>query len=244
MTRFNRISATEIALCLSGGGYRAALFHLGAIRRLNEFGVLSRLSIISSVSGGSVLNGVLAEAWDRLDRDTKGVFQNFDNEIAEPLRNFCRVDLRTNLILGHRVNPLNWLALAKSFLSVSGNTLSKSYDRLFQAKLLRTVPSGPTVPRFVFCATSMNSGACWHFHSGEDGRMGDFYTGYAPVNNVNVSEAVAASSAFPLAFAPFELHPSRMKEISRVDPWGTPRPISTKRRAVKCEIFLLTDGGV
>ena len=25
-----------IGLCLSGGGYRAALFHLGAVRRLNE----------------------------------------------------------------------------------------------------------------------------------------------------------------------------------------------------------------
>jgi len=30
-----------IGLCLSGGGYRAALFHLGALRRLNEFGILA-----------------------------------------------------------------------------------------------------------------------------------------------------------------------------------------------------------
>jgi len=26
-----------VALCLSGGGFRAALFHLGALRRLNFF---------------------------------------------------------------------------------------------------------------------------------------------------------------------------------------------------------------
>jgi NTE family protein len=244
MTRFNRTSEAEIALCLSGGGYRAALFHLGAIRRLNEFGILSRLAIISSVSGGSILNGVLAASWKSLAPNSTGVFQNFDDGVAVPLRNFCRADLRTNLILGHRVNPLNWLRLAKSYLSISGNTLSKSYELLFNGRLLRTLPSGLTVPRFVFCATSMNSGACWHFHSGDEGRMGDFYIGYAPTNDITLSEAVAASSAFPLAFAPFELHPSRMEDVSRIDPWGVARPISGKRRAVECKTFLLTDGGV
>jgi NTE family protein len=33
-----------LALCLSGGGFRAVLFHLGALRRLNELGILSRLT--------------------------------------------------------------------------------------------------------------------------------------------------------------------------------------------------------
>src|SRR5262245_28221555 len=46
-----------IALCLSGGGYRAMLFHLGALWRLNEAGLLSQLKRISSVSGGSITAG-------------------------------------------------------------------------------------------------------------------------------------------------------------------------------------------
>ena len=49
-----------IALCLSGGGYRAMLFHVGALWRLNEVGYLSKLSRVSSVSGGSITAGVLA----------------------------------------------------------------------------------------------------------------------------------------------------------------------------------------
>lgn len=49
-----------MALCLSGGGYRSALFHLGALRRLNELGVLSQVDTISSVSGGSILSAFLA----------------------------------------------------------------------------------------------------------------------------------------------------------------------------------------
>ena len=47
------------ALCLSGGGYRAMVFHLGALWRLNELGYLPRLDRISSVSGGSITAGVL-----------------------------------------------------------------------------------------------------------------------------------------------------------------------------------------
>jgi NTE family protein len=50
-----------IALCLSGGGYRAMVFHLGALWRLNELGYLARLSRISSVSGGSITAGFLGE---------------------------------------------------------------------------------------------------------------------------------------------------------------------------------------
>ena len=46
------------ALCLSGGGYRAAIFHLGALLRLHELGVLRGLDLVSSVSGGSI-----ASAW-------------------------------------------------------------------------------------------------------------------------------------------------------------------------------------
>src|SRR5689334_18099315 len=49
------------ALCLSGGGYRAALFHLGAVRRLNELGVLSQLTTVSGVSGGSIVANLLAD---------------------------------------------------------------------------------------------------------------------------------------------------------------------------------------
>jgi NTE family protein len=51
-----------IALCLSGGGYRAMLFRAGAIRRLNELGVLRNIYLISSVSGGSIASGAVARS--------------------------------------------------------------------------------------------------------------------------------------------------------------------------------------
>lgn len=62
-----------IALCLSGGGYRAMLFHVGVLWRLNELGYLPKLDRISSVSGGSITSGVLGLSWSYLDFDVKGV---------------------------------------------------------------------------------------------------------------------------------------------------------------------------
>src|SRR5258705_13417197 len=78
-------------LCLSGGGFRATLFHLGALRRLNELGLLSTMKKISSVSGGSITNGLLAKWWPKLTKDEKGVFTNFDAFEAEA-RAFCSHD--------------------------------------------------------------------------------------------------------------------------------------------------------
>ena len=47
----------EIALCLSGGGYRAMLFHVGVLWRLVDSGVLAEVDRVSSVSGGSITAG-------------------------------------------------------------------------------------------------------------------------------------------------------------------------------------------
>src|SRR5438876_3274273 len=74
-----------IALCLSGGGYRAMLFHVGALWRLNEAGFLPRLDRISSVSGGSITAGALGLAWPRLGFDG-GVARHFDAQVVRPIR--------------------------------------------------------------------------------------------------------------------------------------------------------------
>src|SRR5688572_887769 len=75
-----------IALCLSGGGYRAMLFHVGALWRLNEWGYLPKLARISSVSGGSITAGVLGFKWAKLGFDDNGVGRAFDQAVVQPVR--------------------------------------------------------------------------------------------------------------------------------------------------------------
>lgn len=85
-----------IALCLSVGGYRAMLFHLGALWRLNELGYLKKLNRISSVSGGSISAVVLGYNWSKLAFDDAGIGQKFVEEVVEPIRKLaCRtIDVR------------------------------------------------------------------------------------------------------------------------------------------------------
>jgi NTE family protein len=205
--------------------------------------------VITSVSGGSITNGVLATRWAALVPDPSGVFTNFEELVARPVRGFCERDLRTPLLFFKRLNPCDWPALMRDHFAVSGNHLAGSYEPLYRKQLAELPQPGPGTPRFVFCATCVQSGACWHFHSGPKARMGDFYTGYCDVGDVRVSEAVAASSAFPFTFSAFRLPVPRCKGFSRADPWGVERPPSKKRGAqfrgeAATAPILLTDGGV
>jgi len=235
-------------LCLSGGGFRATLFHLGVIQRLNELGVLARLSTITSVSGGSILNGVLATRWARLNLGSDGKYINLEEEIARPVRSFCSKDLRTPILLGTRLNPANWPVLIQDWFSVSANFLAEGYEPLFRMALSELPAYGPHMPRFVFCATNVRTGACWHFHGGPAARMGDFYTGYCDAGHVRVSDAVAASSAFPPGFSAFRLSLPTGVTFSRTDQWGENRVVSAKRAKQHPgdakQPVLLTDGGV
>src|SRR5690348_2705095 len=83
-----------IGLCLSGGGYRAMLFHLGALWRLNQLGYLTRLTRVSSVSGGSIAAAVLGQRWGKLRFTEPGpqghpVAANFKAEVVAPLRDLA-----------------------------------------------------------------------------------------------------------------------------------------------------------
>jgi NTE family protein len=51
----NETAERKIGLALSGGGSRAIAFHLGCLRALNRIGLLERVSVLSTVSGGSVI---------------------------------------------------------------------------------------------------------------------------------------------------------------------------------------------
>ncbi len=53
----------RIGLTFSGGGFRATLAALGAARLLASIGRLEDVRLVSSISGGSIANGLLARRW-------------------------------------------------------------------------------------------------------------------------------------------------------------------------------------
>lgn len=69
---------TKIGLALSGGGSRAIAFHLGCMRALQDRGILERVEVLSSVSGGSVIAALYAYSDDD--------FETFDKNVCNLLR--------------------------------------------------------------------------------------------------------------------------------------------------------------
>ena len=139
-----------VALCLSGGGYRAMIFHLGVLWRLNELGYLVRLDRISSVSGGSITAALLGLRWAELDF-ADGVAQALEARLVAPIRAFARETVDVGSVL------------KGVFLPGSINDkLADAYRRhLFADATLQDLPDDP--PRVVINATNVQTGALWRF---------------------------------------------------------------------------------
>lgn len=211
---------TGIALCLSGGGYRAMVFHLGALLRLNELGILPKLARISSVSGGSIAAGVLAAHWNELGFDGNGVAQNFAGAVTDPICRLASTTIDKGSILAGVLLPG----------SVS-DKVRDAYKRYLFGDL--TLQDIPLVPRFVFNATNVQSMALWRFSKPY---MRDYRVGEVKNPKVDLALVVAASSAFPPFLSPAELEldataytPGSGLDLQR-------EPFTTR--------VVLTDGGV
>ena len=72
----------SLGLALSGGGFRATLYHLGVVRFLRDAGALQNVTDIASVSGGSILAAHLVSNWDRYTGDDAR-FDEAVNEVVE-----------------------------------------------------------------------------------------------------------------------------------------------------------------
>jgi NTE family protein len=208
-----------IALCLSGGGYRAMVFHAGSLRRLNELGYLKRLSLVSSVSGGSLTAGILALAWKDLDWDGDRAI-NFDALVVDRVREMAAREIdRRSVLTG---------------LALPGRRISDQVQAAYRRHLFgdATLQDLPDEPRFVFCATNLQTTSLFRFSKPY---VADYRLGMARGLAVPLATAVAASSAFPPYLSPVVL---------RI-PAGAWDPAERQRLAEGVrDPIVLTDGGV
>jgi predicted acylesterase/phospholipase RssA len=218
--------ARDVALALSGGGYRASYFHLGVLRKLHELDLLNRVGVISSVSGGSIVAGSYAQSL-------------LNNE------EFAAFFRRTEKFL--RENTLDWPALASEFILKSSAALEADLGELYtrsDGKLTRLSDLKQLeAPRFVFNATAVHSGRGWRFLSKGLAEEWELSQGHEAAFHVAVdryrcdvtlAKAVTASAAFPL----FSAVTVDGDDIS-TDPDAEPRKFSGLP-----DPLCLSDGGV
>lgn len=209
-----------IALALSGGGFRATLFHCGALWRLNELGFLPKLDRIASVSGGSITAGRLALRWAALQFQN-GVATNLLDEVIRPLRAFCERSIDSPAILKGVLLP--------------GKRIGQVLERQYEEHLLgrATLQDLPDTPRFVFNTTNLGTGVSFRMSKPY---AADYRIGLIDNPQFRLALAVAASSAFPPVLSPviIDVDPGVFRAAEGADLY---RMVEYRKRLV------LTDGG-
>jgi NTE family protein len=210
-----------IALCLSGGGYRAMMFHLGSLWRLNEMGYLGKLARISSVSGGSITAGVLGLHWDQLGVTAGAPAPGF-GMVVDEVRKMAGETIDIGSVFGGVFGP-----------GTISDKIQQAYDDvLFHGATLQKLPDAP---RFVVNATNVQSAVLWRFSKPY---MRDWRVGEVLNPRIPLSLAVAASSAFPPVLSPCEID---LKAYGCVFEPGTGEDLQKEPYTSKA---VLTDGGV
>jgi predicted acylesterase/phospholipase RssA len=197
----------KIGLALSGGGFRASIYHLGLIRFLRDAGLLSRVSHITSVSGGSIFGAHLALNWNRYN----GSPSDFDAVAAEFLA-FVDLDIRNRIVrrypftlpvrLGRRLVGLSNRKLTRTGL------LEAHYERyLYGDRSLFELPESPSLHLLATnlkegCLCSFNRAGLWMVRRQAGGTL---HIERLQAGLATVAMAVAASSAFPGFFPPLVL---------------------------------------
>jgi NTE family protein len=217
------------ALCLSGGGYRAMLFHVGCIWRLNEAGLLGTIKRISSVSGGSITAGVLGMNWSALGLATSipsAAADRFAEMFVAPVRKMASATIDAEAILGGIFLPG----------SISDHVADKYDSLLFRGKTLQDLPDDAAGPRFVINATNIQSGVLTRFSKPY---LRDYRVGRVLSPKLPLARAVAASSAFPPVLSPCEIDVA--KYGMKFEPADGTEDLNIEPYTTK---MILSDGGV
>lgn len=197
----------RLGLALSGGGFRAVLYHLGLIRFLRDAEILPRVTHISAVSGGSIIGAHLVLNWDRYN----GSANEFD-AVASELISFVRLDVRNRIARRIPLRlPVLWprrmLGLSNRKFTPTG-LLEYHYKKyLYGDTSLFQLPQRPELHMLAtnlsegcLCSFNRNGLLKMHPQAGHAVRIERIHVGLA-----TVPMAVTASSAFPGFFPPLEL---------------------------------------
>ncbi len=241
----------KIGLALSGGGLRAVAFHLGCLRALHRLGILDRLEVISTVSGGSVIGACLHAHTGDFPSFEKKIQMLLARGLIGPMRRklFSSLGLKiiaTFVLVSVVAAGVSFLRLLmKGLAFVAPRSIAGRWNRLEIRSPLHRFASRTTLleavlderlfnearlgdlprhPHLVVNATELRTGSAFRFGTLESGswRWGKLHS-----NSISVAHAVAASAAYPLFLPAFDETLTFDKNGQRSD-----------------QRVMLTDGGV
>jgi predicted acylesterase/phospholipase RssA len=182
----------SIGLALSGGGFRATLFHLGVVRFLRDANYLQYVRHISSVSGGTIIGAHLVQNWSRYSSPDDDEFQRAANEILEIVKG----DLRGRIV---RRLPYNWVIWRWRRIQF----LTECYQNFIKTESLK---KGGGRPELSILTTNLNTGRPWSFDSVGFTEEPLNYSKHRVATTLpTVAKRMVSSSAFPAFFPSLRL---------------------------------------
>lgn len=186
----------KIGLALSGGGFRATVFHLGVLARLAEGKRLEEVTFLSTVSGGSLCIGLVY------------ALNGFHWPGSEAYLEQIVPQARSLLTTYDLQRAMLWRALRSPWDIF--NTRADDLSALMRKHwgITARLCELPEQPRWMINATCCETGKNWRF---ERFRMGDYLFGYSYDTDIPLSDALAASAGFPGLIGPLILKPHGRK---------------------------------
>lgn len=172
----------NIALALSGGGFRATVFHLGVLARLAKEDQLENVTYLSTVSGGTLCAG-LVYALNDFQWPNSNAYQ--EKVLPEARKVMTTIDIKDAMI--KRV-----LIRIFEIMDTRADDLSALMQEHWGIDI--ALKDLPEAPRWMINATCYETGKNWRF---ERFRMGDYLFGYTHDTDIPLSDAMAASAGFP-----------------------------------------------
>ena len=192
----------NIALSLSGGGYRASAFHLGSISYLEHVlwdgePLARQIAILSTISGGTI-TGVFYALGKAEQRDFQNIFKN--------LHDFMREDTILQdafaLLNGKQAwqNPNKEKNLINAFAQVYS-------EKLFKDKTFSAFQNNVGLSDVMFNATDLENALPFRFQNSERSLFGNGKVVIPDelISLFSLGDITAASSCFPGAFEPMNM---------------------------------------
>ncbi len=188
----------NIGIALSGGGIRAAIFHLGVLKWIAEKGMLEEVKRVSSVSGASLCIGMIYAhnnlKWPTGNEFLTTVLPSIENVLLTK-------DLQLSALRRLIVSPDYWNKKVNILARVLENkwgvygSLSELMGNMMWYINCTTYETGK---RFRFCKNN----------------MGDYEVGYVENPDIPLSDVMAASAGFPVLIGPYSLQTRDYKWVS------------------------------
>ena len=137
----------KVGLALSGGGFRAALYHIGVFARLAELDVLRHVEVLSCVSGGSIVGAYYYMLLKReMERHGEAMNQmhyvHIVREMEATFLSACQKNLRMRIFL----NPWDNLRIFFQKDYTRSHRLGELYEKHLYRKIIQnTHPEGKPI---------------------------------------------------------------------------------------------------